>query len=59
MFVLCFCHEHIIWTVDWFPVGPVTLMSIPFLFPAAEEKKEEKKEESEESEDDMGFGLFD
>ncbi len=34
-------------------------MSIPFLFPAAEEKKEEKKEESEESEDDMGFGLFD
>lgn len=35
------------------------LMSILFLFPAAEEKKEEKKEESEESEDDMGFGLFD
>ncbi len=34
-------------------------MSIPFLFPAVEEKKEEKKEESEESEDDMGFGLFD
>ncbi len=34
-------------------------MSVPFLFPAAEEKKEEKKEESEESEDDMGFGLFD
>ncbi len=34
-------------------------MSVPFLFPAVEEKKEEKKEESEESEDDMGFGLFD
>ncbi len=34
-------------------------MSVPFLFPAAEEKKEEKKEESEESEDDMGSGLFD